>query len=59
MNASEEYHQGDVVVYQGRLYRLGSCKLGMIAGPHYRLIPLGDYPDEGLTSVRLFNRPEF
>ena len=43
-------YYGDIVRCEGRLYRITGAKLGGIAGPHYRLAPLGDYPAEGLTS---------
>jgi hypothetical protein len=51
---------GSVVIYQGRRYAVNSIKLGLIAGPHFRLASLGAYPtpNQELTSYRLLELEE-
>ena len=51
-------HQGDRVFYLGKLHRVNSVKLGLIAGPHYRLtcehgIASVCDAQDGLTSTKL------
>ena len=49
----EQITSGNMVRFQGRLYTVGSGKLHLVHGPHFRLIAEGNYSNEKLTSVSL------
>jgi hypothetical protein len=56
---SEPMQTGDIVLHEGRRYRVLSVTLGGIEGPHYRLASFGDdYPNEDLTSAALVTRAD-